>query len=369
MRVTCVLGTRPEAIKLAPVILALRAADGVRCDVVSSGQHGDMLRQALHGFGIAPDHDMALMRPGQTLTHITAGTLHGLAPFLMKAKPDWLVVQGDTTTAFAAALAGFYARTPVAHVEAGLRTGNPLAPWPEEVNRRLIARLATRHFAPTPLAAANLRGEGVGADTITVTGNTGIDALLMVARRVMGDNTMAERFGFLDSSRRLILVTGHRRENFEGGLDRIAGAVAELAGRGDVQVVFALHPNPRAAAPARAALAHLPHVHLLPPQDHSAFVWLMQRAVLVITDSGGVQEEAPSLGRPVLVTRDESDRPEAIAAGTARLVGTDGATLLHEATRLLDDPEAWRDMAQAGNPYGDGAAAPRIVAALLQRAA
>lgn len=364
MRITCVLGTRPEAIKLAPVILALRAR-GVACDVVSTGQHRVLLDQALAGFGLAPDHDLALMRPDQTLTHLTSGALEGLAPWLAAARPDWLLVQGDTTTAFSAALAGFYAGVRVGHVEAGLRTWNPLAPWPEEVNRSLIARLATRHFAPTPLAARNLRREGIAPRTVAVTGNTGIDALMMVAARVQGDAALTARFAFLDPARKLVLVTGHRRENFSGGLDRIARAVAALAARPDVQVVFALHLNPRAEAPARAALGHLPNVHLMPPQDHAGFVWLMRRAHLVVTDSGGVQEEAPSLGRPVLVTRNESDRPEAITAGTALLVGTDGATLLREATRLLDDGEAWRRMARAENPYGDGRAAPRIVEALL----
>ncbi|MDB5378040.1 MAG: UDP-N-acetylglucosamine 2-epimerase [Rubritepida sp.] len=368
MRVTCVLGTRPEAIKLAPVILALRAR-GIGCDIVSTGQHREMQGQALAGFGLAPDHDLALMRPDQTLTHLTAGALEGLAPLLPALRPDWLLVQGDTTTAFAAALAGFYAGVRVGHVEAGLRSWNPLAPWPEEANRSLVARLATRHFAPTPLAAKNLRREGISPRAIAVTGNTGIDALLMAAARVAGDAELAARFAFLDPKRRLVLVTGHRRENFSGGLDRIARAVAALAARPDVQVVFALHMNPRAEAPARAALGHLPNVHLLPPQGHAEFVWLMKRAHLVVTDSGGVQEEAPSLGRPVLVTRNESDRPEAITAGTAKLVGTDGATLLREAVRLLDDEEAWRRMARAENPYGDGQAASRIVEALLAEGA
>ncbi|MDB5414600.1 MAG: UDP-N-acetylglucosamine 2-epimerase [Rubritepida sp.] len=365
MRVTCVLGTRPEAIKFAPVILALRGRRGIACDIVSTGQHRDLVRQALAGFGLVPDHDLALMRPDQTLTQLTTGALEGLAPWLDDARPDWVLVQGDTTTAMAAAMAGFYARIRVGHVEAGLRTGNPLSPWPEEMNRSLITRLATRHFAPTPIAAANLRREGIAEAAITVTGNTGIDALLMVARRTAGDTALAERFAFLDSQRRLILVTGHRRESFSGGLARVAEAIAELAARPDVQVVFALHLNPRAERPARAALGHLPNVHLLPPQEHASFVWLMQRAHLIVTDSGGVQEEAPSLGRPVLVTRNESDRPEAIIAGTARLVGTGGAELLREAGRLLDDPQAWRAMVQAGNPYGDGEAAGRIVEALL----
>lgn len=366
MRVTCVLGTRPEAIKLAPVILALRARAGLRCDILSTGQHQDLLHQALAGFGLAADHDLALMRPDQTLTHLTSGALQGLAPWLAATRPDAILVQGDTTSAFAGALAGFYAGIPVGHVEAGLRSSNPQAPWPEEMNRGLIARLATWHFAPTPLAAANLQREGVAGAAITVTGNTGIDALLMVARQAARDERLAGRFAFLDRKRRLILVTGHRRENFDGGLLRVARAIGRLAERDDVQVVFALHLNPRAASPALTALGDRPHVHLLPPQTHAAFLWLMQRAHLIVTDSGGVQEEAPSLGRPVLVTRNESDRPEAIAAGTARLVGTDGATLLREAMWLLEDDAAWNAMARAGNPYGDGAAAARIVDVLAK---
>ncbi|WP_424813532.1 non-hydrolyzing UDP-N-acetylglucosamine 2-epimerase [Roseococcus sp. YIM B11640] len=364
MRVTCVLGTRPEAIKLAPVILALRAA-GAGCRIVSTGQHRDLLGPALEGFGLAADQDLGLMRPGQGMAERLAGMLMGLAPLLREAPPDWVLVQGDTVSAVAGALAGFYGGVPVAHVEAGLRSGNPLAPWPEEAHRGLIARVAARHFAPTPAAAAQLRREGVEDARIEVTGNTGIDALHMTARRGEGDVALACRFAFLDPARRLVLVTGHRRESFDGGLDRVAGAVARLARRADVQVVFALHLNPQAEVPARAALGHLPNVHLLPPQDHAGFVWLMRRAYLVVTDSGGVQEEAPSLGRPVLVTREESDRPEAIEAGTARLVGTDGEGLLRAAEELLDDEGAWRAMARAGCPYGDGRAAPRIVRSLM----
>ncbi len=368
MHVTCVLGTRPEAIKLAPVVLAFRAG-GIRCDIVSTGQHRELLDQGLAAFGLRADHDLALMRPGRTPPHLTAGILEGMAGLLRNGPPDWLLVQGDTTSAFAGALAGFYGGVPVGHVEAGLRSGNSAAPWPEEAHRSLVARLATRHFAPTPRAARNLRREGIAARAIRITGNTGTDALLMTAARIEGDAALAARFAFLDPARRLILATGHRRENFSGALERAARAMAALAKRPDVQVVFALHLNPQAEAPARAALGHLPNVHLVPPQDHAGFVWLMKRAHLVVTDSGGVQEEAPSLGRPVLVTRDASDRPEAIATGTAKLVGTDGATLLREATRLLDDDDAWRAMARVESPYGDGRAAFRIVESLLADAA
>ena len=354
LRVACVMGTRPEAIKLAPVIQALRAAPGVTCDLVSTGQHRELLAQALACFGLAADHDLALMRPGQGLTQLTAGVLAGLEPWLAARRPDWLLVQGDTTTALAAAMAGFYAGIPVAHVEAGLRTHDPHAPWPEEMNRSLIARLAALHFAPTETARANLLREGVAPGAVRVTGNTGIDALLAVAARAPPP-----------PQEELVLVTGHRRESFDGGLARTAVALAHLARRPGLRIVVALHLNPRAEAPLRAALAAVPQVSLLPPQDYPDFVALMQQARLIVTDSGGVQEEAPSLGVPVLVTRDETDRPEAVEAGTVRLVGTDGSRLLAAATELLDDPAAHARMARAHNPYGDGKAAPRIVEALL----
>lgn len=369
MHIACLVGTRPEAIKLAPLILELRGREGVRCSLLSSGQHRELLDQALAGFGLAPDADLALMRPGQGLAALAAAVLTGVEAWLHTARPDWLVVQGDTATAFAGALAGFYARVPVAHVEAGLRTHDPLSPWPEEMHRSAIARLARRHFAPTPLAAANLAREGIAPGAVEVTGNTGIDALLWVAGRAAAASEMAARFAFLDPARRMILVTGHRRESLDGGLARIAQGLLRLAAREDVEVVVALHLNPAAEAPLRAVLGAHPRVHLLPPQPHAAFVWLMRRAHLIVTDSGGVQEEAPSLGRPVLVARERSDRPEAIAAGTARLVGADPERLAAEAARLLDDPAAWAAMARAGNPYGDGHAAARIAESLLTRPA
>jgi UDP-N-acetylglucosamine 2-epimerase len=366
MHIACLVGTRPEAIKLAPLVLRLQGMAGLRVSLLSSGQHRELLDQALAGFGLVPDADLALMRPGQGLATLAAAALTGIEAWLARERPDWLVVQGDTVTAFAGALSGFYARVPVAHVEAGLRTHDPFLPWPEEMHRSAIARLATRHFAPTPAAAANLAREGIAPEAVEVTGNTAIDALLWVAER-SGD--AAARFGFLDPARRMILFTGHRRESLDGGLARVAQGLAALAARGDVEVVVALHLNPAAEAPLRAALRDHPRVHLLPPQPHADFVWLMRRAHLIVTDSGGVQEEAPSLGRPVLVARGQSDRPEAIVAGTARLIGTDGARLVAEATRLLDDPAAWEAMARAENPYGDGRAAERIAESLLTRPA
>jgi UDP-N-acetylglucosamine 2-epimerase (non-hydrolysing) len=364
MRIACVLGTRPEAIKLAPVVRALRARPGVEVELISTGQHRALLDAALDSFGLAADADLGLMRPGQTPAALTASALDALAPRLVASRPNWVVVQGDTSTAFAAALAAFHAGVRVAHVEAGLRTHDPWAPWPEEMNRRLIGALAARHFAPTQGAADNLRREGVPAGAILVTGNTGVDALHMTLERVGRDASLEARFAFLDPARRLVLFTGHRRESLDGGLARVARGLARLAARGDVEIVVALHLNPRAAAPMRAALGDDPAVHLLPPLDHPAFVWLMRRAHLIVTDSGGVQEEAPSLGRPVLVARERSDRPEAIAAGTARLVGTDPERLVAEAARLLDDGAAWAEMARAVNPYGDGRAAERIADSL-----
>lgn len=372
MRVLTLLGTRPEAIKLAPVLRALSGRPGVTSRLCVTGQHRDMLDPLLALFGQRPDHDLAIMTPGQDLTRITTAALSGLAPVLAAERPDWVLVQGDTTTALAGALAAFYAHARVAHVEAGLRTGNPLSPWPEEMNRKLVAQLASLHFPPTEAAAANLRREGVSDQDMLVTGNTAIDALQWVAARLDAEPAHAARFArdfaWLDPGRRLILVTGHRRENLQGGLAAICRGLARIAGRGDVQVVYPLHLNPCVQQTARAVLEGVPCVHLIPPLDHLAFVQLMRRAHLIVTDSGGVQEEAPGLGRPILVTRDTTERPEAVAAGTALLVGASEAALVAAATRLLDDPAAHAAMATARNPFGDGMAAPRIVARLLQQA-
>lgn len=369
MRVLTILGTRPDAIKLAPVVQALAATPGVASSLCVTGQHRGMLDQVLEVFGLEPDHDLDIMKTDQDLTHVTTAVLTGLGPVLDQVRPDWVVVQGDTTTAMSAALAAFYRQARVAHVEAGLRTGNILSPWPEEVNRRLIGQIASLHFPPTEAAAANLRREGTPDGRILVTGNTVIDALRQAAARLDADPVQAARFaaefGWLDPARRLILVTGHRRESFDGGLARICRALLTLAGRGDVQIVYPVHPNPRVGEVVHALLGRNPAIHLIPPQDYVPFVQLMRRAHLIVTDSGGVQEEAPGLGKPVLVTRDTTERPEAISAGTALLVGTDEAALVAAATRLLDDPATHAAMARARNPFGDGAAAGRIVARLL----
>ncbi|MDX2222079.1 MAG: UDP-N-acetylglucosamine 2-epimerase (non-hydrolyzing) [Rhodospirillaceae bacterium] len=365
MRVLTVFGTRPEAIKLAPVVRAFLQSDATTHATCVTGQHRQMLDQVLQVFDIVPDFDLNIMKPGQGLDYVTSAVLSGVGEVVETFKPNWIVVQGDTTTAFAAALAAFYRRAKVAHVEAGLRTGNIYSPWPEEMNRRLVSALATIHFPPTPLAAQNLAREGVSAERVLITGNTVIDALQWVAGRLRADPAMAaafdRQFSFLDSHKRLILVTGHRRENFDGGLARVCAALAQLARRDDVQIVYPVHLNPQVQATARAALANAPSVFLIDPLDYLPFVYLMQRAYLIVTDSGGIQEEAPGLGVPVLVTRDTTERPEAISAGTARLVGTDSAVLITAVNELLDDAAAHQKMARATNPFGDGVAAKRIV--------
>lgn len=370
LHILTIFGTRPEAIKLAPVVRALAARPGVVHTLCVTGQHREMLDQVLKIFALVPDHDLAVMRPGQDLTHVTTAVLEGLGPVLEAARPDWVVVQGDTTTAFAASLAAFYRKIRVAHVEAGLRTGNILSPWPEEMNRKLTGQIASLHFPPTEAAAANLRREGIAGERMLVTGNTVIDALRWVAARLDAEPALAagcaEKFPWLDPARRLVLVTGHRRENFSGGLERVCRALARLAARGDVQIVYPVHLNPTVQATAAAVLAASPAVHLIAPLDYLPFVWLMRQAHLIVTDSGGIQEEAPGLGKPVLVTRDTTERPEAIEAGTARLVGTGEAALVEAAAALLDDPAAYAAMARARNPFGDGRAAGRIAGRLLQ---
>lgn len=361
MRILTVFGTRPEAIKLAPVVLAFQAAPGIEHATCVTGQHREMLDQVTALFGIVPDYDLALMKPGQDLTHITMAVLEGVGRIIDEFRPDWLIVQGDTTTAFAAALAAFYRKVKVAHVEAGLRTGNLYSPWPEEANRKLVSQLATLHFPPTPRSLANLRAEGIADTAMMMTGNTVIDALRWVAANATGDATLDARFDFLDRAKRLILMTGHRRENLDGGLEHACRALAEIAARGDVEIVYPMHLNPKVRATADRFLAGSKGVHLIEPLDYLPFVYLMRRAYLIVTDSGGIQEEAPGLGKPVLVTRDTTERPEAIEAGTARLVGTEQGDLIAAVNELLDDHDAYAAMAEAKNPFGDGHAAARIV--------
>jgi UDP-N-acetylglucosamine 2-epimerase (non-hydrolysing) len=370
LRFLTIFGTRPEAIKLAPVVLAFAAAPDATHTLCVTGQHRQMLDQVLKIFDLTPDHDLDIMRPGQDLTHVTTAVLEGLGAVLDQVKPDWVIVQGDTTTAFAASLAAFYRKIRVAHVEAGLRTGNIYSPWPEEMNRKLTGQIASLHFPPTEAAAQNLRREGVPEERVLVTGNTVIDALHWVAAKLDVDPALAAGFAgdfaWLNPARRLILVTGHRRENFDGGLERVCRALARLGRRGDVQIVYPVHLNPTVQATAQAVLADSPAVHLIAPLDYLPFVWLMRRAYLIVTDSGGIQEEAPGLGKPVLVTRDTTERPEAITAGTARLVGTAEEALVAAGSELLDNQDAYAAMAKARNPFGDGTAARRIVTRLLQ---
>jgi UDP-N-acetylglucosamine 2-epimerase (non-hydrolysing) len=324
-----------------------------------------MLDQVLELFAIQPEFDLNLMKPGQDLSDITSNVLLGMRTVYQRWRPDIILVHGDTSTTLAASLSAYYARVRVAHVEAGLRTHNKYAPWPEEMNRRLTGAITDIHFAPTSAARANLLAEGVAADTVHVTGNTVIDALLDVAGRVRTDVGLQARFNdkfsALNPLKRLVLVTGHRRENFGAGFESICNALRDIADRGDVQVLYPVHLNPNVQEPVRRILSDHQDIILLEPQEYLPFVYLMDRAALLITDSGGVQEEAPSLGKPVLVMRDTTERPEAVAAGTVRLVGTDRQRIVEEANRLLDDPKAYEHMSRAHNPYGDGLAAGRIL--------
>lgn len=359
-----VIGTRPEAIKMAPLVNVLKNDPEFLTKVCVTGQHRLMLDSMLGFFGVRPDYDLDVLTANQTLLRMTGKALTGLDTVLDEARPDLVLVQGDTSTTFAAALSAHYRQIEVGHVEAGLRTGDLFAPWPEEANRRLTGVLAKYHFAPTPNARGNLLREGVPSRNVHVTGNTVIDSLLETVARLKNDASQRDeldsRFGFLDPLKRLILVTGHRRENLGDGIEAVCLALLEIARRGDVEIVFPVHLNPRVRNTIFRHLEGVPGVYLVEPQDYLPFVYLMERATLVITDSGGIQEEAPTLGKPVLVTRDVTERPEAVAAGTARMVGTDRATIVMEATRLLDDPVAYAAMARSANPYGDGKAAQRI---------
>jgi UDP-N-acetylglucosamine 2-epimerase (non-hydrolysing) len=364
-KILCIFGTRPEAVKLCPVVLDLRRhSTAFTVRVCATAQHRAMLDQMLAAFGLRPDYDLDLMQSGQSLAQITARILASLEPVLAAENPDMVLVQGDTTTTFAAALAAFYQGVPVGHVEAGLRTGDLHQPFPEELNRVLATRLATLHFAPSVESAGNLLAEGVPRERIWVTGNPGIDALCYVREALEDGRLPAPQWPQLDTARKLIVVTAHRRESFGAGLERICEALHRLAQRHDVQLVYPVHRNPRVSQTVCARLAGLPNVCLLEPLDYVPFVDLMRRAYLLITDSGGIQEEAPSLGKPVLVLRDKTERPEALAAGTVKLVGADPPRIIREAARLLDDTTEYRRMARIHNPYGDGHASRRIREAL-----
>ena len=354
---------------MAPVLMAIAAREGMDGRLCVTAQHREMLDQVLAHFDIKADADLDLMRRAQGLSYITGAVLEGMEPVLKEFKPDWVLVQGDTTTTFAAALAAFYQKIKVAHVEAGLRTGNIYSPWPEEMNRKMATQIATLHFPPTEGSATNLRAEGIPADRILVTGNTVIDALIWTRDKIFGNEAIAAEiargYPFLDPKRRMVLVTGHRRENFDGGMEAVFRALATLAKRGDIQIVFPVHLNPIVQRAANEVLAGVSNVHLISPQPYRDFVWLMSKSHLIVTDSGGVQEEAPGLGVPVLVTRDTTERPEAVSAGTVELVGTDSERLIARASALLDDKVQYERMSRAINPYGDGHAAERIVRSLI----
>ena len=370
MRLLSVFGTRPEAVKMAPLLLALRNEPAVETLVCVTGQHRELLDQVLAFFGISPHFDLDLMEPAQPLNRFAARTIERLEPVLEAAAPDRLLVQGDTTTALAAALAAFHRGIPVAHVEAGLRTYAPASPFPEELNRRTIDLISDLHFAPTTAAKANLCAERLNGE-VFVTGNSGIDALHHVVRRLESDAALRDRIDAelpsLEADRKLVLVTGHRRESFGAPFEALCGALGDLASRGDAQIVYPLHPNPALREPAEQALAGRAGIHLVPPLGLPPFIRLMQRADLILTDSGGVQEEAAALGKPVLVARDLTERPEAVDAGAARLVGRDRAHILSQMIGLLDDPDRGRRFTRRPTLYGDGRASLRIVDALLGR--
>lgn len=374
-KVLSVFGTRPEAIKMAPVVRVLQDAENIEAKVCVTAQHRQMLDQVLALFEIEPHFDLDIMKPNQDLFDLTARILVAMRDVLNEFKPDMVLVHGDTTTCFAVGLAAFYQQIPVGHVEAGLRTGDMSAPFPEEANRSLVGRIASLHFAPTELSQQNLLQESVAADSIAVTGNTVIDALLWVIARLENyDSSIWEKalgenlYSRLENSEKpLVLITGHRRENFGQGFTDLCGAIKHLAEtHSGWEFVYPVHLNPNVQKPVYDILSQLENVSLIDPQDYLPFAWLMNRSSLILTDSGGIQEEAPSLGKPVLVMRDVTERPEAVDAGTVRLVGTDAATIIANVNEVMLDEEVYRRMSTAHNPYGDGKAAPRIVERILQ---
>ncbi|TNH93348.1 non-hydrolyzing UDP-N-acetylglucosamine 2-epimerase [Aeromonas sobria] len=371
IKVLTVFGTRPEAIKMAPLVHALRVDPRFEARCCVTAQHREMLDQVLELFGITPDYDLNLMKAGQTLNEVTARILLELKPVLQEFKPDVMLVHGDTATTFAASLAAYYEQIAVGHVEAGLRTGNIYSPWPEEANRKLTGALTQYHFAPTEISKQNLLQENYSEENIFVTGNTVIDALLMVKEKIEQDvdlkTTLAAQFPYLNESRKLILVTGHRRESFGGGFERICEALAQTAKQHpDVQILYPMHLNPNVREPVNRLLGGMENVLLIEPQQYLPFIYLMDRAYIILTDSGGIQEEAPSLGKPVLVMRDTTERPEAISAGTVKLVGTDVEKIVSNINTLLTHSEAYQAMSFSYNPYGDGKACQRILESLCK---
>ena len=371
-KILTVFGTRPEAIKMAPLVHALAVDNRFDCKVCVTAQHREMLDQVLDLFEIEPDFDLNIMQPGQTLNDVTTSILIGLKPVLESFKPDVVLVHGDTATTFSAALAAYYQQIKVGHVEAGLRTGNIYSPWPEEANRKLTSAITNYHFAPTTGSKENLLKEGVEESDITVTGNTVIDALFWVRKKLQEDKSLAvslaAKFHFLDPDKKLILVTGHRRESFGGGFERICEALRQIATmHPQAQILYPAHLNPNVQEPINRLLTDLDNIFLITPQQYLPFCYLMDRASIILTDSGGIQEEAPSLGKPVLVMRDTTERPEAVDAGTVRLVGTGVELIVGQVNVLLTDDKEYKQMSLAHNPYGDGLACDRILDFLIDK--
>ena len=373
-KILIVFGTRPEAIKMAPLVKAFQNDLAFETKVCVTAQHRQMLDQVLSLFHIVPDFDLDIMKPGQDLYDVTANVLLGMKGVLSQFKPDLLFVHGDTTTTLAASLSAFYQQIPVAHIEAGLRTGNLYSPWPEEANRKLTTHIATYHFAPTLESYSNLCREGIAKETICITGNTVIDALLLMKSLIDTDEGMRHKIEQtlkqlypLDPQRRIILVTGHRRENHGQGFLDICQALRTLAlSNPECDIVYPVHLNPQVQKPVYALLQEIPNIYLIPPLQYEEFIYMMDKSYMIITDSGGVQEEAPSLGKPVLVMRETTERPEAIKAGTVKLVGTNPERIVKEAQELLDHAEAYHTMSQASNPYGQGDACPIILSFLKE---
>lgn len=369
-KVLVVFGTRPEAIKMAPIILSMALDSRFDFKVCVTAQHREMLDQVLDLFGIIPDYDLDIMTVDQTLPDITARIITEMTPILRDYRPDVMLVHGDTATTFASSLAAYYEKIDVGHVEAGLRTGDIFNPWPEEANRKLTSVLTKIHFCPTDLSKENLLNEGYSKNTIYVTGNTVIDSLLIVKEKMENNqqikDELLERFSYLDPTKKLILITAHRRESFGDGFQRICAALLDIAKEHPrVQILYPMHPNPKVRGPVTSMLSEVDNIKLIDPQDYLPFIYLMDKAHIILTDSGGIQEEAPSLGKPVLVMRDTTERPEALRAGTVRLVGTKRETIAREITSLLIDQVHYNKMAFAHNPYGDGNASSRILNQLL----
>jgi UDP-N-acetylglucosamine 2-epimerase (non-hydrolysing) len=370
-KILTIFGTRPEAIKMAPLISELHKSSEINCMVCVTGQHKEMLYQVLDLFEIVPDYDLMVMTDGQSLSELTAKIILSLPPIIEDFYPDAILVHGDTTSTLASSLAGYYQQIPVLHIEAGLRTDNIYSPWPEEINRRVTSTIAQYHFAPTVQAKSHLLKEGVPEERIGVTGNTVIDALFMILNRISDspsiERNLQKNFDFLDAGKKLLLVTGHRRENFGEGFQNICFALKELASeRSDIEILYPVHLNPNVLSPVKEIIGTTTNIHLIEPQDYLSFAYLMNRSEIILTDSGGIQEEAPSLGKPVLVLRDNTERPEALAAGTVLLVGTNRKEIIKHVNNLLDDPHVYESMSQATNPYGNGHASQKILSTILK---